>query len=88
MLVIVWLLPVPGGPCSTKLLSSESATAEYCDESAPMGSRMSSSIASSTERNPPSASAAVNSGCPEVSARISLLERKPSISVRTSFHIL
>ena len=40
--VIVWLLPVPGGPCSTKVLPrAEYSTAVICEESALSGQKVS-----------------------------------------------
>ena len=49
MLVIVWLLPVPGGPCSTKLAPTpESDTAEYCELSEGSGSRVAAGSPSSS----------------------------------------
>ena len=49
ILVMVWLLPVPGGPCSTKLASdAESATAEYCELSEGSGRSTAAGSASSS----------------------------------------
>jgi hypothetical protein len=48
-LVIVWDLPVPGGPCSTKLFPFSAAkTAASCDESASRGQKTSPGGRSST----------------------------------------
>jgi hypothetical protein len=41
MLVIVWLLPVPGGPKRTKFLPLAAAnTADNCEESADNGAKI------------------------------------------------
>ena len=49
MFVIVWLLPVPGGPCSTNVVPfTDSETAAYCDESQGSGVSMSSGSLSSS----------------------------------------
>ena len=50
MLVIVCDLPVPGGPCSTKLLpEAASYIADNCDESALIGRAISFDVISSFE---------------------------------------
>ena len=57
---IVWLLPVPGGPCRTNVVPlADSATAAYCVLSQARGVRTSAGSASSSLTAPPSMGASL-----------------------------
>ena len=84
MLVMVWLLPVPGGPCKTKLAPvRESATAEYCELSAESGMRVSCGSHSSSEGTLTSCRASRS----PISAETILLPFSASKWLRMSFHM-
>ena len=89
-LVIVWDLPVPGGPCSTKLSPrAASYIAASCEESALAGIAMSEGITrSSSSAGVMSSHSGCHSSCPDISEATTLFSASSPLLARRSFHMM
>ena len=91
-LAMVWLLPVPGGPITTKSLPpSAVATTAICDASAGRGSSRSAGASSSSSRfgstKPPCPAGAYTSFGVSSRCRTTAFSRNASVRSTKSFHI-